>query len=244
MTPYEEGGETPCKIDIEYEWLPPKCTGCLTLGHSVKDCSMKKTQKHTKPPVKVYVPKTTVPPPPKPKEQQKKHEFVVEVDKVPKKNHGVEQEERETSSHKEKVWNVRGLNKRDHQLAVKDLVSKYRLHFIGILETRVRINNALNIQSFLLPHWKWFVDYASVGNRIWVAWDANVVDVHILDSGNQFMHCRVTTRADSELLIITVVYDASEMIDHRNLWTTLETLAREHSDEPWLVGGTLMQSEK
>ena len=63
---------------------------------------MKKTQKHTKPPVKVYVPKTTVPPPPKPKEQQKKHEFVVEVDKVPKKNHGVEQEERETSSHKEK----------------------------------------------------------------------------------------------------------------------------------------------
>ena len=135
------------------------------------------------------------------------------------------------------VWNVRGLNKRDHQLAVKDLVSKYRLHFISILETRVRINNALNIQLFLLPHWKWFVDYASVGNRIWVAWDANVVDVHILDSGNQFMHCRVTTRADSESLIITVVYGASKMIDRRNLWTILETLAREHSDEPWLVGG-------
>ncbi|KAL2225359.1 UNVERIFIED_CONTAM: Retrovirus-related Pol polyprotein from type-2 retrotransposable element R2DM [Sesamum indicum] len=169
MTPDEEGGETPCKIDIEYEWLPPKCTGCLTLGHSVKDCSMKKTQKHTKPPVKVYVHKSSVPPPPKPKKQQKKHDFVVEVDKVPKKNHGVEQEERETSSHKEKVWNVRGLNKRDHQLAVKDLVSEYR--------------------------------------------------------------------TDSESFIITVVYGASEMIDRRNLWTILETLAREHSDEPWLVGG-------
>ncbi|XP_011101519.1 uncharacterized protein LOC105179578 [Sesamum indicum] len=206
MTPDEEGGETPCKIDIEYEWLPPKCTGCLTLGHSVKDCSMKKTQKHTKPPVKVYVPKSNVPPPPKPKEQQKKHDFVVEVDKVPKKNHGVEQEERETSSHKEK-------------------------------ETRVRINNALNIQSFLLPHWKWFIDYASVGNRILVAWDANVVDVHILDSRNQLMHCRVTNRTDSKSLIITIVYGASEMIDRRNLWTILETLAHEHSDEPWLVGG-------
>ena len=137
------------------------------------------------------------------------------------------------------VWNVRGLNKRDHQLALKDLISEYRLDFMGILETRVRFNNVMHIQSVLLPHWKWFVDYATVGNRIWVAWDDNVVDVHILDLGNQFMHCRVTHRADSESLIITIVYGASEMIDRRNLWNTLESLAREHSDEPWLVGGGL-----
>ena len=96
------------------------------------------------------------------------------------------------------VWNVRGLNKRDHQLALKDLISEYRLDFMGILETRVRINNVMHIQSFLLPHWKWFVDYATVGNRIWIAWDDNVVDVHILDLGNQFMHCRVTHKANSE----------------------------------------------
>ncbi|KAL2237622.1 UNVERIFIED_CONTAM: hypothetical protein Sindi_0953900 [Sesamum indicum] len=108
---------------------------------------------------------------------------------------------------------------------------------MGILETRVRINNVIHIQSFLLPHWKWFVDYATVGNRIWVAWDENVVDVHILDLGNQFMHCRVTHRANSESLLFTIVYGAFEMIDRRSLWNTLETLAREHSDEPWLVGG-------
>ncbi|KAL2234688.1 UNVERIFIED_CONTAM: hypothetical protein Sindi_1201000 [Sesamum indicum] len=100
---------------------------------------------------------------------------------------------------------------------------------MGILETRVRINNSL-----LLPHWKWFVDYTTVGNRIWVTWDDNVVDVHILDLRNQFMHCCVTHRADSETLIITI-YGASEMIDRRSLWNTLETLAREHSDEPWLL---------
>ncbi|KAL2247998.1 UNVERIFIED_CONTAM: hypothetical protein Sindi_2652100 [Sesamum indicum] len=105
---------------------------------------------------------------------------------------------------------------------------------MGIVETRVRINNVMHIQSVLLPHWKWFVDYATVGNRIWIAWDDNVVDVHILDLRNQFMHCRVTHRTDSESLIITIVYGASEMIDRRSLWNTLELLAREHSDEPWL----------
>ncbi|KAL2235418.1 UNVERIFIED_CONTAM: hypothetical protein Sindi_1274000 [Sesamum indicum] len=242
MTPDEDGGETPCKVDIKYEWLPPKCTGCMTLGHLEKECSLIKPQKQTKPPVKVYVPKTNVPPPPAPKEREKKHKTVVEVDDEARGDEGTVQNKRYISSQKENaVWDVRGLNKKDHQLAVKDLISEYRLHFMGILETRVRINNVMHIQSFLLPHWKWFVDYATVGNRIWIAWDENVVDVHILDLWNQFMHCRVTLRADSESLIITIVYGASEMIDRGSLWTTLETLAREHSNEPWLVEGGRFQ---
>ncbi|KAL2237663.1 UNVERIFIED_CONTAM: hypothetical protein Sindi_0958000 [Sesamum indicum] len=58
MTPDEEGGETPCKIDVEYEWIPPKCTSCMTLGHSAKNCVLNKPSKPIKPPVAVYIPKT------------------------------------------------------------------------------------------------------------------------------------------------------------------------------------------
>ncbi|KAL2237298.1 UNVERIFIED_CONTAM: hypothetical protein Sindi_0921500 [Sesamum indicum] len=58
MTPDEDGGETPCKIDVEYEWIPPKCTSCMTLGHAAKDCALNKPSKPIKPPVTVYVPKT------------------------------------------------------------------------------------------------------------------------------------------------------------------------------------------
>ncbi|KAL2224833.1 UNVERIFIED_CONTAM: hypothetical protein Sindi_2937100 [Sesamum indicum] len=95
------------------------------------------------------------------------------------------------------------------------------LHFLGILETRVRLNNVVHIQSFLLPQWKWFVDYSIVGNRIWLAWNENVVDVHILGLGDQFIHCRVTNMAVNESVIITVVYGTSGQC----------------SDAPWLVGG-------
>ncbi|KAL2231033.1 UNVERIFIED_CONTAM: hypothetical protein Sindi_1697700 [Sesamum indicum] len=259
MTPDEDGGETPCKIDIEYEWLPPKCTGCMTLGHSVKECTSSKPQKQTKPPVKLYVPKTNVLQPPAPKERQKKRETMLEVNDATRGDKSVEHDECEPSYHKEKgkeviIYNpfdtlnliddaeetTRGpttCSPSNHQLAVKDLVSEHRLHFMGTLETRVHFNNIMHIQSFLLPHWKWFVDYVSVGNRIWVTWDDNVVDVHILELGNQFVHCRVTNRADSESLTIIVVYGASKMIDRRSLWNTLETLAREQRDDPWLVGG-------
>ncbi|KAL2224841.1 UNVERIFIED_CONTAM: hypothetical protein Sindi_2937900 [Sesamum indicum] len=51
------------------------------------------------------------------------------------------------------------------------------------------------------------------------------------------MHCRVTNRADSEPLIITVIYGASELADRRSLWNTLDLLARQCTNDPWLVGG-------
>ena len=102
MTPDEDGGETPCKVDIEYKWLPHKCTGCMTLGHLEKECSLTKPQKQTKPPVKVYVPKANVPPPPVPEEREKKHKTVVEVDDEARGDEGTKQNKRYISLQKEK----------------------------------------------------------------------------------------------------------------------------------------------
>ncbi|KAL2253044.1 UNVERIFIED_CONTAM: hypothetical protein Sindi_0099100 [Sesamum indicum] len=111
MTPDEDGGETPCKVDIEYEWLPPKCTGCMTLGHSVKECSLTNPQKQTKPPVKVYVPKANVPPPPPVIEERvKKHKIVVVVEYQEKGDEGTKQNKRYNSSQKEKGKEVATFN--------------------------------------------------------------------------------------------------------------------------------------
>ncbi|KAL0295049.1 UNVERIFIED_CONTAM: hypothetical protein Sradi_6854700 [Sesamum radiatum] len=33
-----EGHEVPLKVDIEYEWLPQRCTLCCSLGHKVANC--------------------------------------------------------------------------------------------------------------------------------------------------------------------------------------------------------------
>ncbi|KAL2247904.1 UNVERIFIED_CONTAM: hypothetical protein Sindi_2642700 [Sesamum indicum] len=56
MIPDEDGGESPCKVDVEYEWIPPKCKSCTTLGHSAKECVLNKP-KLANPPIAVYVPK-------------------------------------------------------------------------------------------------------------------------------------------------------------------------------------------
>ncbi|XP_011074610.1 uncharacterized protein LOC105159297 [Sesamum indicum] len=135
------------------------------------------------------------------------------------------------------IWNVRGLNKRDHQLAVKDIIAEFRLQFLGLLETRVRFNNVAAIQSFLLPQWKWFMDYGLVGNWVWIAWDDNFLDVDVVECGTQFIQCLVFIRSLHESVALTVIYGASEVADRRELWGALETIAMQNVDVPWLIGG-------
>ncbi|KAL2252957.1 UNVERIFIED_CONTAM: hypothetical protein Sindi_0090400, partial [Sesamum indicum] len=255
MAPDEEGGETPCKVDVEYEWLPPKCT-CCTLGHAAKDCAINKASKPVKPSVSVYVPiKGPSQPPPMPdrdiprparevETQREGHEVIA----------GPSREERgkviiihnafdalhqleDTEELIRAIWNVCGLNKRDHQLAVKDIVAEFRLQFLGLLETRVRTNNVSHIQASLLPQWKWFVDYGLTGNRVWIAWDDNFIDVDVIECRTQFIHCHVNIRALQESIAITVIYGANEVVQRRELWGSLETIAMQCIDIPWLVGG-------
>ncbi|KAL2224542.1 UNVERIFIED_CONTAM: hypothetical protein Sindi_3021900 [Sesamum indicum] len=188
MAPDEEGGETPCKVDIEYEWLPPKCTACMSLGHSNKDCALNKTRKPMKPTVNVYVPKVNVAQPQLPTKGRETMKPVVE--EIPKAHAGNRHVDQNHSKQEERGKAIVIYNAFD------------ALHLIDD-----------------------------------AAWDENIVDVHILDSADQFIHCRVTNMADNESVIITVVYGASEVIDRRNLWTALETLSQQCSDIPWMVGG-------
>ncbi|KAL0290049.1 UNVERIFIED_CONTAM: hypothetical protein Sradi_7058700 [Sesamum radiatum] len=60
MIPNEHGGESACKVDVEYEWLPPKCTNCTSLGHATKECPLTKPMK---PAISIYVKRNQIPAP-------------------------------------------------------------------------------------------------------------------------------------------------------------------------------------
>ncbi|KAK4384292.1 hypothetical protein Sango_3075400 [Sesamum angolense] len=109
------------------------------------------------------------------------------------------------------IWNVRGLNRQDHQVAVKELVSEFRLQFLGLLEPRVSAVNVSRIQIFL-PHWSWFTNYNGPGNLIWLAWDDELLDVLVLELDVQFIHCRITIRCAHLSVLATVVYGANDTI--------------------------------
>ncbi|KAK4382095.1 hypothetical protein Sango_2905200 [Sesamum angolense] len=153
----------------------------------------------------------------------------IEVDRVSKEKPG--------NGRDKAIWNVRGLNRRDHRVAVRDLVCEFRLHFIALLETRVVQSNVTRIQSGVLSRWRWFVDYAGPGNRIWIAWNDELIDVDILNVGTQFVHCRVLVHELHESIFITVVYGAHEVNTRRELWQEIIELVGTIGNVPWLVGG-------
>ncbi|KAL0333138.1 UNVERIFIED_CONTAM: hypothetical protein Scaly_2215300 [Sesamum calycinum] len=123
------------------------------------------------------------------------------------------------------VWNVRGLNRRDHQVAVKNLVAESRLHFIGLLETRGTLPNATRVQSNLLPRWNWFTDYNNPGNRIWLVWDDEFLGIDIVDIGVQFIHCRILIRSLHAYVLVTIAYGDNEIGARRELWQALSIIA-------------------
>ncbi|KAL0306956.1 UNVERIFIED_CONTAM: hypothetical protein Sradi_6112900 [Sesamum radiatum] len=220
MMPNELGGESACKVDVEYEWLPPKCTGCSSLGYSTKECPLSKPMK---PAVSIYVRKSM---PITPAAPELKLSEQVQAASIPEEIHPeieVDRVSEEMSGY--------GRDK------VRDLVSEFRLHFIALLETRVLQSNVTRIQSGVLSRWRWFVDYAGPGNRIWIAWNDELIDVDILNVGSQFVHCRVLVHELHETILITVVYGANDVSTRRELWQRLIELAVTVGNVPWLAGG-------
>ncbi|KAL0295377.1 UNVERIFIED_CONTAM: Retrovirus-related Pol polyprotein from type-2 retrotransposable element R2DM [Sesamum radiatum] len=251
MVPHDDGSESPCKVDIEYEWLPPKCTTCMSLGHSTAGCP---TVKPRQPPVHVYVPRA----PPRHNRVERTEQHAQPSRPMPQPREpradgvdggdgtdggaltAVRREDKAllaTLMINAGFWNVRGLNRRDHQVAIADLASEYHLHFIGLLETRVAFNNVARVQRGLLPRWNYYVDYGGPGNRIWLAWDVDFVDVDVVETGDQFIHCSVCIRALHTRVVITVVYGVNDVIGRRVLWADLMRLSTMTANEPWLVGG-------
>ncbi|KAL2249899.1 UNVERIFIED_CONTAM: hypothetical protein Sindi_2463600 [Sesamum indicum] len=245
--PTEDGAEIQCKVDVEYEWLPLKCCTCMSLGHNSKTCP---TIKKPAQPVKVFVPR-----PPVENSMEDAIDGVVAppLTKPPTRvgysggGNGrmirfrlraltyaaLARAAHDTS----RCVNVRGLNLRDHQIAVKELIRNNKLLFLGIIETRVAALNIASIQHSIYPDWKCFTDYMTIGNRIWLTWKDSDVGVDILTVSEQFIHCRATNKLVHTQHLVTIVYGINDVINRRSLWRDLCDLSGGIINEAWFVIG-------
>ncbi|KAL0284161.1 UNVERIFIED_CONTAM: hypothetical protein Sradi_7207100 [Sesamum radiatum] len=48
------GKEDPKRVDVEYEWLPQRCTSCRSLGHVAATCPATK-RRNLAPPITIFV---------------------------------------------------------------------------------------------------------------------------------------------------------------------------------------------
>ncbi|KAK4383216.1 hypothetical protein Sango_2797800 [Sesamum angolense] len=236
MSPFmRDGKEVACRVDIEYEWLPQRCKECKSLGHTATVCPELK-RKILRKPVEIYVQKT------KPTAKIDKGDKAVESSRNDSANENTirvlsKQPVWNCPTIKAASWNVRGLNGVAHQRSVVQLVREFQLQFLHLVETRVRVQNAVTVQNSILQNWSWFTDYNGPGGRIWLAWLPSEVEVDILQVDNQYIHCKVTNKKEHTKCLKTMLYGEYDLIPRRSLWRCIQQLATDICDDPWLITG-------
>ncbi|KAJ9539213.1 hypothetical protein OSB04_031946 [Centaurea solstitialis] len=69
--------------------------------------------------------------------------------------------------------------------------------------------------------WAWVSNQAQSahGTRIIVSWDQSLVDIMVLESHSQFMHCQVKFRDSQDMFFVSFVYGANRGSDRQGLWS-------------------------
>ncbi|XP_020696710.2 uncharacterized protein LOC110109847 [Dendrobium catenatum] len=138
------------------------------------------------------------------------------------------------------AWNTRGFNSPDKTLCCKDLVKKFNLDLLFILETRISLANSTNnwflSTHSIFPHEGSYDNFncASPG-RIWIKWNSLKVTFKPLVTSSQLIHGLIFSNLNNNFYV-TVVYAANSMEDRKALWKDIYDIANSIS-MPWIILG-------
>ncbi|XP_056698287.1 uncharacterized protein [Spinacia oleracea] len=136
------------------------------------------------------------------------------------------------------TWNIRGLNEPLKANEVRRFLNNHSIHVVALLETRVRLGNKEKVQKRFGGVWTWFCNYPhSPKGRIWVGWRTADVDLQILSSSSQNVHCWIHTKDHRFSSFFTAVYGLHSVGHRQALWDELNHLSTSSSASPWLVAG-------
>jgi len=135
-------------------------------------------------------------------------------------------------------WNMRGLNDPLEQMKVRSLIKDEKLSLCGLVETKELEKNKETIFRAISRSWKLVCnyDYSSLG-RIWVCWNPSDVNVVVLTSLEQAIHCKVSNIDSSLECIVSIVYGNNCNVRREELWADLVAHGEEFEDLAWLVMG-------
>ncbi|KAJ9541740.1 hypothetical protein OSB04_028246 [Centaurea solstitialis] len=136
-----------------------------------------------------------------------------------------------------KQW--RGLNSLEKQQEVKSLIRNNNVHVCAVLESHVRVDSLRTVCSSTFGRWDWVSNQAhsDFGKRIILAWDADCVDVMLLEFHRQFVHCQICVRGAAQTFFLSVVYGDNRGLNRRMLWSGLRKFKAIMGAKPWVIAG-------
>ncbi|XP_019235016.1 PREDICTED: uncharacterized protein LOC109215406 [Nicotiana attenuata] len=235
---------------IEYDWKPNFCFGCIRFGHNSNQCWLKENQEMVE----------------KFKEQPKRRRNKEKQNKtnlkwLPKEHKGNEAGPSgvQTEMEKQPMVETEGCNQvandkhdepdqksQDDRANVKGkdiqqkelrlFLRKYKVDFIGCLETTVKEKKATRILKQAARDWRACCNYnAHPNGRIWLLWKSNI-NVQVLVVEDQFIHCEIQEISSNFKAMVTVVYASNDINQRNQLWRKLIQIGANIQDS-WLLSG-------
>ena len=116
------------------------------------------------------------------------------------------------------TWNVRA--PWAPKTEVQKFLNKHKISAVGLLETRVRVNNSAKIQKRFGSAWKWLSNYSySPKGRIWVGWLHQDVELNVVNVHEQYLHSCVHNKNGGFTCFLTIVYGLHSVDSRLLLWS-------------------------
>ncbi|XP_074364383.1 uncharacterized protein LOC141705239 [Apium graveolens] len=134
------------------------------------------------------------------------------------------------------AWNVRGINKAPHQKELQSFISVNNVHFMGILETKVKSDKAPIISKKVKKEWKWLFNYTHHYNgRVWVGWNPEFWDISLHSMTSQVITCNAVFLEKNLTFLVSFIYAHNDAVDRAPLWDYCLNLSSTSS--PWCLLG-------
>jgi exonuclease III len=136
------------------------------------------------------------------------------------------------------IWNVRGLNHPSKQKEVKNMIKCHKISFICLIETRVKIQKADVIRSYIVPDWDYVYNYDQhFLGRIWVCWKKDEFEVIVLDKSYQSINCVVKSIKNNLNWFHSFIYGDNKGVDRKLLCMNLASMKTKVANNPWMICG-------
>lgn len=138
-------------------------------------------------------------------------------------------------------WNVRGLNDPSKHKEIKKLVLNENINVMGVLETKIKQVNEINICAKCFGNWSFLSNsQPTVTGRVWVCWDTVICNVQMISMSNQHIFCKITELATNDEFFATFVYAENKHILRVPLFENLAQISWLKSNSPSIFLGILM----
>lgn len=122
-------------------------------------------------------------------------------------------------------WNVRGINNAGKCHEVSSRLNQMKPVIAVLIETRVKIHNAVKVRNKIGHHWQVIDNYEKHNNgRIWVLWNENKINVNLTASSNQYVHCVIHHTNGTFVMWLTAIYGLNTLEQRKQLWILLASI--------------------